>query len=179
MDVRVQPSSNHPRRLIRVAATAGAAGLVVLGSAVVLFANDLAVAPNAVVGNATSDSAEVVAVVTGYHAALAVGDSAAALALLASDAIIVESGGVETRDEYRSHHLAGDIGFARVVKGERGPVRVVIQGDVAWATSTSATQGEYRGRQINSVSAELMVLSRSSRGWQIRAIHWSSRARRQ
>lgn len=179
MDIRVQPSSKQPRRLIRVAATAGAAGLVILGSAAALVAHDVALVPNAAAYVAASDSGDVVATVTAYHAALAAGDSAAALALLAPDAIIVESGGVETRDEYRSHHLAGDIGFARVVKGERGPVRVVIQGDVAWATSTSTTQGEYRGRQINSVSAELMVLSRSSRGWQIRAIHWSSRARRQ
>ncbi len=116
--------------------------------------------------------------VVAYHAALATGDSTAPLALLAPDAIIVESGGIETRDEYRSHHLPGDIGFARAIKGERGPVRVVTQGDIAWATSTSTTQGEYRGRQINSASAELMVLSRGPNGWKIRAIHWSSRARR-
>lgn len=131
------------------------------------------------VARAPGDSADVVAAVHAYHAALESGDSTAALALLAPDAIIVESGGVETRGEYRSHHLPGDIGFARAIKGERGAVRVVVQGDVAWATSTSTTQGEYRGRQINSASAELMVLSRSPNGWMIRAIHWSSRARRQ
>ncbi|MEW5915867.1 MAG: nuclear transport factor 2 family protein, partial [Gemmatimonadota bacterium] len=126
----------------------------------------------------TSDSTDVVAVVTAYHAALAAGDSTAALALLAPDAIILESGGVETRDEYRSHHLPGDIGFARAIKSERGAIRVIVQGDVAWATSTSTTQGEYRGRQINSSGAELMVLARTAAGWKIRAIHWSSRARR-
>lgn len=129
-------------------------------------------------GGKASDSTDVVTAVMAYHAALAAGDSTVALALLAPDAIIVESGGIETRDEYRSHHLPGDIGFARAIKGERGPVRVVIQGEIAWATSTSTTQGEYRGRQINSASAELMVLSRAPNGWKIRAIHWSSRARR-
>ncbi len=128
---------------------------------------------------AASDSSDVAAVVVAYHAAMVAGDSAAALALLASDAIILESGGVETREEYRSHHLPGDIGFARGIKSERGPVRVVVHGDIAWATSTSTTQGEYRGRQINSSGAELMVLSRTPNGWKIRAIHWSSRARRQ
>ncbi|MGQ0640867.1 MAG: DUF4440 domain-containing protein [Gemmatimonadaceae bacterium] len=128
---------------------------------------------------AASDSSDVVAVVMGYHAALASGDSTAALALLALDAIIVETGGIETREQYRSGHLRGDIGFASGIKSERGPVRVVVHGDVAWATSTSSTQGEYRGRPINSASAELMVLSRMPNGWKIRAIHWSSRARRQ
>jgi ketosteroid isomerase-like protein len=125
-----------------------------------------------------SDSADVVAVVTAYHKALATGDSVAALALLAPDATILESGGVESRDEYRSHHLPGDIAFARAIQSERGAIRVVVQGDVAWATSTSTTQGEFRGRAVNSAGAELMVLSRTTAGWKIRAIHWSSRTRR-
>ena len=73
-----------------------------------------------------SDSAAVVATVGRFHAALAAGDSAAALALLAPDVTILESGGVETRDEYRSHHLPGDIAFARAVKSERGPMRVTV-----------------------------------------------------
>jgi hypothetical protein len=34
------------------------------------------------------------------------------------------------------------------------------------------------GRAINSSGAELMVLVRTSSGWKISAIHWSSRARR-
>ncbi|MEJ7810241.1 MAG: DUF4198 domain-containing protein [Gemmatimonadaceae bacterium] len=127
---------------------------------------------------APSDSADVTAVVARYHAALAAGDSAAALALLAPDAVVLESGGVETRDEYRSHHLPADIGFARAVPSTRGALRVVVRGDVAWATSTSTTQGQYQGRAINSAGAELMVLAREAAGWRIRAIHWSSRTRR-
>lgn len=124
-----------------------------------------------------SDSAAVAATVLRYHAALESGDSLAALALLADDAIVLESGGVESRAEYRSHHLASDIAFARAVKGVRSPVRVVVRGDAAWASSTSTTQGTYRDRTINSVGAELMVLMRSADGWKIAAIHWSSRAR--
>jgi uncharacterized protein (TIGR02246 family) len=124
------------------------------------------------------DSAAVAAVVERYHRALADGDSAAALALLAPDAVILESGGLETRDQYRSHHLPGDIQFARAVRSERANVRVVVQGDVAWVSSTSVTQGSYRERAIDSAGAELMVLARTAEGWKIRAIHWSSRARR-
>ena len=124
------------------------------------------------------DSAAVAGVIAKYHEALASGDSAAALALLADDAVILESGGVETRAEYRSHHLPGDINFAKAIKSQRGPVLVRLHGDVAWASSTSATQGEMNGRTINSVGAELMVLVRTTQGWKISAIHWSSRQRR-
>ena len=125
-----------------------------------------------------NDSAAVVAVVERYHDALARGDSTIALSLLAPDAVILESGGVETREEYRSNHLPGDINFARAIRRERGPVRVTIQGDVAWASSTSASRGEYGGRAVNSAGAELIVLSLESGDWRIRAIHWSSRALR-
>ena len=100
------------------------------------------------------------------------------MSLLAEDAVILESGGVETREEYRSHHLSSDIAFARAISSTRGAVRVTAQGDVAWATSASTTVGSYRDRAINSAGAELMVLSKSANGWRIRAIHWSSRARR-
>ncbi|MBW3631202.1 MAG: DUF4198 domain-containing protein [Gemmatimonadetes bacterium] len=127
---------------------------------------------------ARSDSANAAAVVDRFHEALAEADSAAALALLAPDATILESGGMESRAEYRGHHLPGDIEFARAVRRQRTPVRVTVRGDVAWAISTSTTQGEFRGRQINSAGAELMVLTRSGTGWLIAAIHWSSRARR-
>lgn len=125
-----------------------------------------------------SDSLAVVATVTAYHRALVEGDSAAALALLAADAVVLESGGMESRAEYRDGHLPSDIAFARAVSAIRGPIRVTVIGDVAWAVSTSESRGQYRDRAINSAGAELMVLSRTPSGWQIRAIHWSSRSRR-
>lgn len=125
-----------------------------------------------------SDSSDVVAVVRRFDSLMAAGDSAGLLALLADDAVILESGGLETRAEFRSHHLPADIGFSRAVKSQQGPILVRVRGDVAWASSTSTVEGEMRGRAINSVSAELMVMSREPDGWKIRAIHWSSRSRR-
>lgn len=129
-------------------------------------------------GRAVTDSASVVDVVTRYHRALETADSAAALRLL-TDAIILESGGIETLAEYRSHHLPADIAFAAGVPSKRTVTRVSVIGDAAWVASTSVSQGEFRGRAVNSVGAELMVLRRTSDGWRIAAIHWSSRARRQ
>lgn len=120
------------------------------------------------------DSAAVARVVTAYHAALAAGDSSAALALLAPDAVILESGGIESREEYRGHHLPADIAFASAVPSERSAIRVVVRGDMAWASSTSTSKGTFRGRAINSRGAELMVLRREGSQWLIQAIHWSS-----
>jgi ketosteroid isomerase-like protein len=123
------------------------------------------------------DSAAVVAVVERYHRALTEGDSATALGLLAEDALIVESGGIESRQEYRSHHLAADIAFAREAKVTRSLVRVSVRGNVAWTTATSTTRGRFRRKSVNSSGAELMVLTRGADGWKIRAIHWSSHDR--
>lgn len=127
---------------------------------------------------AAADSAAVAAVVHRFHEALETADSMAALDLLTGDAIILESGGVETKSEYRSHHLPGDIAFASAVDRETGPLRVTVRGDVAWATSTSTTRGTYRDRELNLRGAELMVLVRAGGAWRISAIHWSSRALR-
>jgi ketosteroid isomerase-like protein len=126
----------------------------------------------------SGDSAAVAAVVTQYDSALTRGDSATALALLADDAVILESGGIETREEYRKHHLPADINASRARKSERSPVHVRIRGDVAWTTTTSTSQREVNGNTVTSSSAELMVLVRTTAGWKISAIHWSSRTRR-
>ena len=139
----------------------------------------LALAAAPLGAQATSDSAAVAATVSAYHRALETGDSSAALALLAPDAVVLESGGVEPREEYRAHHLAADIEFARGVPATRSLIRVMVAGDAGWASSTTSSKGTFRGRAIDSAGAELMVLSRGADGqWRIRAIHWSSRNRR-
>lgn len=152
----------------------------------ILFAGAVAAVSPVIVGAQThgghhvspADSAEVAAAVERFHRALATADSAGALALLTPDVQILESGGMEDRAEYRSHHLSSDIAFAQAVPSQRGATAVRVHGDVAWATSTSTTQGTFRDRAVNSAGAELMVLVRTPQGWRIAAIHWSSRNRR-
>lgn len=75
-----------------------------------------------------SDSADVVGALAKFHGALAAGDSAGALALLSPDALILESGGVQTRADYQAHHLAADIEFARAVPSTRTVTRVTVEG---------------------------------------------------
>ncbi len=127
---------------------------------------------------AQNAEAAVIEVVDTYHAALASGDSTTALELLADDVTILESGGVENKEHYRSGHLSGDMRFAQAVPRERGEITVQVIGDVAWAWSTNTAQGRMGEREVNSQGAELVVLARGDAGWKIKAIHWSSRQRR-
>jgi ketosteroid isomerase-like protein len=124
-----------------------------------------------------SDSADAVAVLHRFHAALEKGDSSAALALLAPDVTILESGGIETLADYRSHHLTADIAYAKAVPSKRTVVSVNVAGGVAWVASTSVSEGQNNGRPVNSAGAELIVLKKVGADWKISAIHWSSRRR--
>ncbi len=123
----------------------------------------------------SADSAAVAATARRFHQALVQGDSAAVLALLAPDVTIMEAGDIESREEYRQHHLPADIAFVQAVPSVTGPLSVVMHGEVAWVKSTSRATGTFKGRKVDSRGAELLILSRSAGGWQIRAIHWSSR----
>ena len=122
------------------------------------------------------DREAIATTVSAFHHALAKGDKSAALALLAPDAQILESGARQTRDEYEAQHLAADIEFAQAVQDTRGALIVRQDGNVAWTSSTNRSTGKFRDRDVDSESAELMVLARTDAGWRIRAIHWSSHA---
>jgi hypothetical protein len=125
-----------------------------------------------------ADSVAVVSVATRFHDMLSTGDTAGINALLYPDLKVLEGGTVENLQEYLSHHLSADIEFAKAVKEKRSSFTYRCAGDVAWLISTSTATGTFNGRDINSDGAELLILSRTKKGWQIRAIHWSS-ARRQ
>ena len=125
-------------------------------------------------GEVTGEAGAVAGALEKFHDALAHGDAKAAMALLAPDAVILESGAMETRAEYESHHLPEDIQFAQAVHSNRSDVRVQIDGNTAWLTSRSKTEGSFEGKPVNSVGVELVVLTKTAEGWRIRAIHWSS-----
>lgn len=115
------------------------------------------------------------AVVDAFHRALHAGDQDAAAALVASDALIYESGGTErSKAEYASHHLPADAAFAaattRAVSRRSGHA----DDDLAWIATESTTTGTFKGRPINSRSTETMVLRRKDGVWRIAHIHWSS-----
>ena len=125
-----------------------------------------------------ADSAAAMRVVSRFHETLKRGDTTGIQALLAPDLKVLEGGGVENRQEYLSHHLSEDIEFAKAVNEKKTSTSYTCDGNVAWLVSTSTSTGTFNGRPIDSVGAELMILNRTTKGWKIRAIHWSS-ARRQ
>ena len=133
--------------------------------------------PLAAQSGTARDSASAVGVAAKFHASLAAGDSAAALALLSPDVQILEAGGIEDLTHYREHHLAGDMSYAKAAPTQRTVNHVTVRGDAAWIVSTSVTVGEVSGRAVNSAGAELMVLTRTPTGWKIASVHWSSRRR--
>jgi ketosteroid isomerase-like protein len=121
--------------------------------------------------------ADVKAALESFYGAMKQGDASAAMTLVAPDAVFVESGRLETRDEYEQNHLPADIAFEKQVNGRRGPMQVRIEGDVAWVIATTDFQGVFDGSPVDFVSAQLAVLSRVDQRWLIRSVHWSSQRR--
>jgi ketosteroid isomerase-like protein len=115
------------------------------------------------------------AAVDAFHAALTRGDTNAASALLASDALIYESGRAErSKVEYAAHHLRADAAFAKSTRRTVTRRSGQVTGHLAWIASESRTAGTYKAKPINSTGTETMLLRRERAGWRIAHIHWSS-----
>jgi ketosteroid isomerase-like protein len=126
---------------------------------------------------ADDDAAQATRAVAAFHQALKSGDAKAALQWLADDAQVLEDGELQTREQYRHHHLEADITFAKGVTTTYSQVVANAQGGTAWVSAATDTTGHYKGRPVALNGAELMVLTRSPEGWRIRAIHWSANSR--
>jgi|RhiMetdeSRZDD1v2_1073273.scaffolds.fasta_scaffold282953_4 ketosteroid isomerase-like protein len=124
---------------------------------------------------ASPNESEVIAVVEAFYAAIKKGDPAAAMSVIAHDAVFLESGKLETRAEYEANHLPADIEFESQVTGKRGPMRVTFEGNTAWVIALTDYDGTFQGSPVSFVSAQLVVLARDADNWRIRTIHWSSR----
>lgn len=117
------------------------------------------------------------AVVDAFHAALSQGDAAKARALLADDALIFEAGFVErSAAEYSTHHMPGDMAYSKAVPSVVTRRSGDSDGNTAWISSEGRTTGSYKGKPVDRLSTETMVLVSSGGVWRIRHIHWSSRA---
>jgi len=146
-----------------------------IGVAAVVF---LCAPARSVSGQASrTDSAAVVAAVSGFHGALTEGDSMKATSYLANDVVVLESGVAQSRADYLGHHLGADMKASKSATGKRTITQVTVVGTAAYLIATTFTPGNTTNPQ-GSDMVELMVLSQSPSGWQIRAVHWSSRRRR-
>ncbi len=122
-----------------------------------------------------ANPAEVTSVVESFYAAIKKGDPAAAMSVIAPDAVFLESGKLETRAEYESNHLPADIEFETQVNGKRQPMQVTFKDDAAWVIALTEYAGTFEGSPVDFISAQLVVLTRDAGTWRIRSIHWSSR----
>lgn len=117
------------------------------------------------------------AIVDAFHNALTRGDTRAAAALLADDAVIFEEGGVErSKAEYQAHHLVADAAFAKVVSSSVIRRAGNSTGTLAWIATEGRMTGAYKGKAVDRMTTETMLLRRFGRGWKIVHVHWSSGA---
>ena len=125
-------------------------------------------------GSPANEEAAVRTALESFYAAMKAGDTAAAMALIAPDALFLEGGRLETREQYQKNHLPADIGFEKQVSGKRGPLTITVNGDTAWVIATTDYDGTFEGAPVSFTSAQLAVLTRASGAWLIRSVHWSS-----
>jgi len=124
-------------------------------------------------------SSDAAAVVDAFHSALAKGDTKAAAALLADDALIFEQGGAErTKAEYAAHHLPADAEFSKAVTSATIRRSAHTEGGIAWVATEGRTKGNYKGKPLDRQTTETMVLRQIGKSWKIVHIHWSSGAAR-
>jgi len=111
-----------------------------------------------------------------FHDALAAGDKAKALSLLAPEVAIYEAGYVErSRDEYASHHLNGDMEFAKASTRKMLKQTERIDGNMAVVWEETETAGVVRGLPARILGTGTVVLEKHGEGWAIVHVHWSSR----
>jgi len=116
------------------------------------------------------------ATLAAFHDALASGDKAHAVSLLAPGIAIYESGYVErSREEYASHHLGGDIDFAKNSTRKVLAQTERIDGNMAVVWEESETTGTVRGKPVHLFGTGTAVLEKKGDTWAIVHIHWSSR----
>lgn len=124
----------------------------------------------------SAEAQEAAKVVDQFHAALAKNDTAAALALLAVDALIFEGGNAErSKAEYASHHAGADAAYAAAVPTSLLRRSGFADTATAWIASESRATGRYKDKAVDRLSTESMVLRKTPDGWRIAHIHWSSK----
>ena len=104
------------------------------------------------------------------HLRFAASSLATVLGLTASNAAWAEPARTMARGD--------SMAVASTVNSFHKALAVTVEGSTASTVGTSTTKGDNKGRQINSVGVETMVLTKTAAGWRIRSIHWSSHAQR-
>lgn len=115
--------------------------------------------------------------VEAFHEAMRQADREAVLAFMTPDATVYEMGYIDVdRDTYSDAHLKADMALAIKVHREVLNSRSGRHGSQAWVLNEYRVTGRYRGKDIDSLGTETMLLEKRAEGWLIHHIHWSQHA---
>jgi mono/diheme cytochrome c family protein len=114
------------------------------------------------------------AVADAFHAALKKGDRKAVLALLAPEVSIREGGKAQSRDVYASGHLGEDIAFLKSANIKLLSMGSMPMGATAMVGSRSEIRSTHEGQPIALLSTEMLTLKKTSGGWLITQVDWTS-----
>lgn len=128
------------------------------------------------VENIAPAAADAVKVVDAFSAAIKAVRIDVAAKLLDANVLILESGSSErSRDEYLREHAIEDAAFMQTTQQQLRYRQAQAVGDVVWVGTESTLQTSRNGQPLLLLSTETMVLKKSTEGWKIVHIHWSSR----
>lgn len=115
--------------------------------------------------------------VQAFHEAMKQADRDAVLALMTPEATVYEMGYIDAdRDVYSGAHLKADMALAVKVQREVLSSHSGRHGSQAWVLNEYRVTGRYRGKDIDSLGTETMLLEKRAEGWLIHHIHWSQHA---
>lgn len=128
------------------------------------------------VQNIDPAAAEAVKVVDAFSAAIKAVKLDEAEKLLDPQVLILESGSSErSRDEYMRTHIIADAAFLQNAKQQLRYRQARADGNMAWVATESTLTGQQNGKAVVLSSTETMLLKKTTAGWRIAHIHWSSR----
>ncbi|MCC6737350.1 MAG: nuclear transport factor 2 family protein [Bauldia sp.] len=143
------------------------------------LATAIAVAPLAAFAPGSAwaqDATTPTAAVDGFHEALQLGDTAAAISLLARDLVVYEFGVVDpTLEAYAFRHLPLDMDMAAATNWELQERQVGGEGDSRWVTSTYRVTGyDAAGAAMDYIVMESAFVVRTGGAFRIAHLHWST-----
>lgn len=122
------------------------------------------------------DATTPVDAIDGFHEALQLGDTAAAISLLARDLVVYEFGVIDpTLEAYAFRHLPLDMDLAAATTWALQERQVGGEGDARWVTSSYHVTGyDAAGAEMNYMVMESAFVVRTGGAFRIAHLHWST-----